>query len=152
MKQLIFLFFSFIVFQCVYSQNCKESFLGTKTPYPHARSSFTPAPKGYNIVFINYAGRHGARHLTKEVNSFYAYQVLNKADSLNELKPEGKKIKKMMMNLEAIEKKNVRSISFAGKQEQREIAARLVGNSNIFSKKDLSIEVYVTKEQRTVQS
>ena len=38
--------------------------LGTKTLYVAGKDTDAPAPAGYAPFFINYIGRHGARHAT----------------------------------------------------------------------------------------
>src|ERR1700749_2056893 len=97
MKKL-FLFLTVVVGAFTASaQNCDPDFLGTKTLYHAPVIKYTTVPTGYAPVFINYVGRHGARHLTKEVNTYYAYKVLNHADSLHGLTSAGQKLREMVL-------------------------------------------------------
>ncbi|HVX51677.1 MAG TPA: hypothetical protein VHB48_16065, partial [Chitinophagaceae bacterium] len=84
-----------------------KQYLGTKTPYPVTRIiRNTPAPKGYQAVFINYVGRHGARFLTKPGSDVLVVNVLALADSNNALTATGRNIKQMARRFEEIEKGN----------------------------------------------
>jgi multiple inositol-polyphosphate phosphatase/2,3-bisphosphoglycerate 3-phosphatase len=86
--------FLFPFFLCFFSINapaqCPQIYSGTKTLYSSTDRKYTAPPKGYAPVFINYVGRHGARHLTKDVNVSFAYALLQQADSLQGLSAEGK--------------------------------------------------------------
>src|ERR1700761_7813027 len=135
-----------------YAQNCTTDFLGTKTLYTKPAKNKHTAPAGYQPVFVNYVGRHGARHLTKDVNTYYAYKLLMQADSLNALTAEGAKLKKAVVNLNKVEKGNTKSISDEGRAELRGIGERLyTDNSSVF-KGSLHFNVAITKEVRTKQS
>lgn len=134
------------------AQDCPRSD-GTKTLYKPQQAKFISPPPGYSAVFINHVGRHGARHLTKDVNTYPAYRLLYKADSLNELTSEGQKLWKMVLSLREIEVKGLKSISERGKEEQRSIARRMVVNyPGVFSGSALSVRIKATKEIRTSQS
>lgn len=111
-----------------------------------------PAPRGYEPVFINHVGRHGARHLTKDVASSFAFQLVQKADSLNSLTTEGKKLRQMILRLEKIEKKDFESISAEGKSEQQGLAKRMVANYPSLFSSAPSVRVTVAKKARTAQS
>ena len=117
----IFLFFSIYGFVPLFSlgQNCQEPFLGSKTLYQSQQKQNIAPPKGYLPVFINHVGRHGARHLTKDVNTSYVYQLLFQGDSLNGLSIAGKLLKAKILLLEKIEKNDIKSISFRGIKEQK---------------------------------
>jgi len=145
-------FFGFIPFFSI-GQTCKESFLGSKTLYQSQQQQYIAPPKGYLPVFINHVGRHGARHLTKDVNATYIYQLLLHADSLNGLSKAGKLLKEKILALEKVEKKNIKSISFRGKTEQVGIADRMFANySNVFTNQKPLLHISYTKEIRTLQT
>ncbi|OKS87129.1 histidine-type phosphatase [Mucilaginibacter polytrichastri] len=134
------------------AQNCPDTFLGTKTLYPAPNQKYAPVPKGYEPVFINHVGRHGARHLTKEVKIAYAYQLLQKADSANALTKQGQLLKQMILRLEKVEGVDVKSISEEGRIELQDIARRMYAqNKNVFAK-TANLNVGITKEIRTKQS
>ncbi|MGG9961826.1 histidine-type phosphatase [Ferruginibacter sp. SUN106] len=150
-----------IISICLYSfvplvsngQNCKEPFLGSKTLYQSQQQKYSAPPKGYAPVFINHVGRHGARHLTKDVNSSFIYQLLFQADSANGLSAAGKLLKEKIVRLEKAEKKNFKSISFRGKTEQQGLADRMYANySNVFNNTKPVLHISYTKEIRTLQT
>lgn len=135
-----------------FAQDCPVVFLGTKTLYQKPIAKLTEVPAKYKLVFINYVGRHGARHLTKEVNSYQAYQLLIKADSLHVLTEKGQALKQQVLNLENVEKGNVKFISAEGKAELQGIGERMVKQNPELFKQSAKIKVSVTKEIRTLQS
>jgi multiple inositol-polyphosphate phosphatase/2,3-bisphosphoglycerate 3-phosphatase len=134
------------------AQNCGSGFLGTKTLYKAAAHKYTPPPAGYKAVFINHVGRHGARHLTKDVKSTLAYALLFEADSANALTEKGKKLKQMVIALKKIEKGNTKSISDEGKDELTSLGERMYANYPTVFSKPVHLKVAVTKEIRTKQS
>jgi len=150
MKNYIFSLFLFFVTNSGYSQNIS---LGTKTLYVPQQTHYTKVPQGYQPVYINFVGRHGARHLTKDVNVSVAYQLVKKADSLNQLSLEGKELKVKLANLQKEESGHVASISKSGAEELKGIAKRLfIQNKTAFDKNSSSILVATTKKGRTKES
>jgi multiple inositol-polyphosphate phosphatase/2,3-bisphosphoglycerate 3-phosphatase len=151
---IIFLFLCIDAVLCssVNAQNCNADFLGTKTLYKSGKQKYTPAPAGYAPVFINYVGRHGARHLTKDVKTTSAYSLLIKADSLNALTRKGKQLKQMVIALQKVEKGNTKNISAEGKEELQGLGQRMQDNYNDIFKGGANLNVTVTKEVRTEQS
>ncbi len=148
----LFTFIFFVSGWSLTAQDCKVS-AGTKTLYTPQQVTYTNVPAGYKPVFINYVGRHGARHLTKDLNSTLAYKLLVKADSVHALTEEGIKLKKMVELLRSIEAPSLKSISQRGKNELQSIAERMVkNNSSILNQPSLNINVQITKEVRTAQS
>ncbi len=151
--RIIFVSILFIQFRfAAFAQDCQVDFLGTKTLYSNPSQNLSPNPAGYAPVFINYIGRHGARHLTKDVKTSYAYQLLLKADSAGALTPKGQELRQMVLLLEKVEKGNIKFISAEGKTELQGIAERMAKqNSSVFNQ-TASLKVSVTKEIRTKQS
>lgn len=135
-----------------FAQTSTKSFLGSKTLYKPLQSVYTPTPKGFEPVFINHLGRHGARHLTKDVAVTLAYKLIAKADSLNELSAKGQLLKQKVWKLQKVELENFESISEEGREEQFGIAERMYSNfSPVFSGNPV-INVAVTKKIRTTQT
>lgn len=135
------------------SQSCKDNFLGSKTLYLSQQYKNSTVPNGYHAVFINHVGRHGSRHVTKDVNSAYLYRVLLQADSMHQLSAGGLLLKEKISRLEKIEKNNFKSISIQGKKEQAELAGRMYAQyPDVFSGTKLVIDVAYTKEIRTLQT
>ena len=77
---------------------CLQQYWGTKKLYQPADTGCALAPQGYEPIFINYVGRHGARHLTSLNDLLLMQQTLNGADSANALTDEGVQLKKMINN------------------------------------------------------
>lgn len=150
--RFLFLSTALLVTMFAAAQNCSSAYLGTKTLYPAAAHKYTPPPAGYVPVFINHVGRHGARHLTKDVAASYAFSAVAKADSLTALTGEGKKLRQMILALEKIEKKEVESISAEGKKEQQGLAKRMMMNYPALFASATAINVRVAKKLRTSQS
>ncbi|MBW4888215.1 histidine phosphatase family protein [Mucilaginibacter sp. HMF5004] len=148
-------FVLFIISVCslsVQAQTCADKYWGTKTVYQPQQTKYTAIPKGYHPVYINYVGRHGSRHLTKDVAGTLAYTLLQKADSAKALTPEGYKLKAMVDLLQKIEKPLLKSISLRGAEELQSIGERMrLRNTGIF-KPGYKVSVTITKEERTKQS
>ena len=151
-KVLLFIFLTIGVSFIASAQQCGDNFLGTKTLYKNSSQKYTPAPAGYFPVFINHVGRHGARHLLKDVKTTFAYALLFQADSANELTNDGKHLKQMVIALQKVETDNIKFISAEGKNELAGLGKRMYLNyGNVFKTK-VSLSVAVTKEIRTKQS
>lgn len=134
------------------AQTCDSSFLGTKTLYHAPKGMASKPPVGYQPVFINYVGRHGARHLTKGPESEYIYKLLQQADSSQALTSAGLQLKQMVTALQKVENGKTKSISAEGRTELQGIARRLYeANEPVFAGNP-EVEVTITKEVRTEQS
>jgi len=152
-KQSILFFAALLLCSVAASaQNCNNDWLGTKTLYKAPVYHPSVIPDGYNPVFINHVGRHGARHLTKEVNTSFAWQLLHHADSVKALTTKGQQLWKLVQNLTAVEKGQVKSISDEGRDELRGIGKRMYAHyPSVFTGK-VELNVGYTKEIRTKQS
>lgn len=136
-----------------FNSDCINVHYGTKTLYHPLQTNYTPQPEGYEPVFINYVGRHGARHLTSATNDSILFLVLKMAESQKALTHSGEKLKQMDSLLLAIEKGKVSLISEVGKQEQEGIGERMKQNLHaVFSDNNGSINISTTKKERTKQS
>ncbi|MVN22268.1 histidine-type phosphatase [Mucilaginibacter arboris] len=145
--------FLFLVLQfSVYAQNCGHNISGTKTLYQPQQKKLTPAPVGFEPVFVNHVGRHGARHLTKAVDASFTWKMLIRADSLNALTAKGKLLKQMAMKLQKVEQPNLKFISSEGEKEQQQLGARMVDNYKAVFQHSGNIKITTTKEVRTEQS
>ncbi len=154
MKKLLILLTLLINSYCftVLAQNCNSDFLGTKTLYKKPVVKYTAIPAGYQPIFINHVGRHGARHLTKDVSTYFAYKLLMRADSAHALTPQGEKLKQMVLALDKIEKGNTKSISAEGVAELQGIGERMYAQNSSVFKGQQHFNVTITKEIRTKQS
>ncbi len=134
------------------AQNCADKYWGTKTIYQPQQKKYIPAPAGYQAVFINHVGRHGARHLTKDVTASLAYKLLQKADSTQALTGDGIKLLAMVTRLQQIEKPVLKFISIRGAREQQGIGQRMLRNYGNVFKPGYKLNIAITKEERTKQS
>ncbi len=127
--------------------------LGTKTLYKPMQTNYSSPPAGYEPVFINYAGRHGARFQTSITSDSILYIILKNAAINYGLTEAGKKLMCMDSLLINLEKLNISYISERGKEEQESIGKRMAKNfHNIFTNKNGLINVSTTKKERTRQS
>lgn len=152
MKKLFLLLICSFQALFVFSQNCDTGFLGTKTLYKNNFHKNSDPPAGYRAVFINQVGRHGARHLTKEVQTSLAFQLLTRADSLMELTDRGRNLLVMVNKLQKIEHGHTKSISAEGENELKDMGKRMAINyPGVFTGTSVLNEA-ITKEIRTKQS
>ncbi len=141
-----------MISHAAFSQDCASVYLGTKTLYAAPEQKSTALPGGYTPVFINHIGRHGARHLTKEVKKTSAWLLLLKADSAGALTKTGQGLKQMVLALDKVETDHIESISAEGKAELKAIGERMqLANSNLFGQ-SLKINIGITNKKRTKQS
>ncbi|BAV06513.1 histidine-type phosphatase [Filimonas lacunae] len=151
MKRSVFLVILFLFTQQAFSQ--QAPYTGTKTPYPVPKTATSAAPAGYQPVWINYVGRHGARFLTKAGSDVKLLKVLSEAEQKQGLTTTGKLIKQMVQRFLTIEKNNYEFISLLGKQEQAGIGARLLQQyPTVFKGGGKGLSVEVTHKIRTRQS
>jgi multiple inositol-polyphosphate phosphatase/2,3-bisphosphoglycerate 3-phosphatase len=151
-KFLVFSLLFIPVYYC-FAQQCPENVLGTKTLYKPHQTIYHVPPAGYKPVFINHAGRHGARHLTNEVNASLADSLLKKASEKGMLTNDGKRLWRMTLALKKVEKNKAGFISDEGAKELEGIGERMyMNNKTVFSSGSAIRPVMVTKEIRTHQS
>ena len=124
---------------------------GTKTLY-NKNAAEDKIPEGYSAVFINHAGRHGSRHLTKDLTATGGYQLLKKAEAAEMLTDKGIRLLQSLNALHKEEQKNLKSISIQGKEEQRGIADRMYAQYPGLFKKNAAFKIQITKEVRTKQT
>ena len=126
-------------------------FLGTKTPYPAPAGGYTSAPAGFQPVFINYVGRHGARFMTKAGPDVEALRLLDVAEGSQGLTKVGLRVRQMVRRLCEIEKGQYENITLLGAEEQQAIGERMLSRyPAVFTGKGL--DVVVTYKVRTQQS
>src|SRR6201996_195960 len=152
MKKALLLLIVSVFSLAASAQNCNVDFLGTKTLYKNNGQKNTPPPAGYAPVFINHVGRHGARHLTKDVSSTSAWRLLLAADSANALTEKGKQLLQMVKALQKVEKGNTKYISAEGVNELKGLGERMYINYPAVFKGKVNLKVATTKEVRTKQS
>lgn len=126
-------------------------FIGSKTLYTPQQTIYTPPPSGYEPVFINYVGRHGARFLTSAGDDVALQSLLDIAEKQEGLTAMGRRLKRMLILFSCIERNNYGNITLAGRDEQAGIAARMLNlYPGLFKGKGM--DVIVSQKIRTKQS
>jgi len=148
MRKFSFLFVCLLMQKHVFAQ----TYLGTKTPYGGpSHEAYASPPAGYQPVFINYVGRHGARFLTKAGADLQVLEALQAAEKSNALTAIGKKIKAIAQRLQTASKGNYENITLLGQEEQEAIGERMwYTYKSVFSGR--GVEVVTTWKVRTQQS
>jgi len=150
---LLILFIAVNVLLVSFNSDCKDVLWGTKTLYKPLQYEYTSQPLGYDPVFINYVGRHGARHQTSITTDSILYLVLRAAEIDKALTKSGEQLKRMDSLLLIIEKGNVSLITEKGYEEQVAIGKRMARNfPSIFAAGKGFIKISTTKKERTKQS
>src|SRR4051794_26220802 len=125
--------------------------LGTKTPYMPPRLKHTPPPAGYQPVFVDHVGRHGARFLTKAGADQEVLRVLGDAEKQHALTPMGQQVKTIAKRLQAAGKGNYERITLLGGEEQLALGKRMY-EMYASAFKGRGLEVVTTWKLRTQQS
>ncbi|HVZ95783.1 MAG TPA: histidine-type phosphatase [Chitinophagaceae bacterium] len=132
----------------------QPSFYGSKNPYHYSGHDTIQPPAGYHAFFINYAGRHGARHLTNLKEISLLDEFMTYAGDSGGLTGEGRKLQHMIHILLEVEKKYTPgTLSMLGSEEQSGLGKRMAKRyPMIISNANSCITIVSTKEKRTVQS
>ena len=128
--------------------------LGTKTPYTPGSDTAALPPAGYTPFFINYVGRHGARHATNTGELIRLDQWLQAAAESNALLPDGIRLQKMVRAILTVEKKYPSgTLTAVGETEQYRIGKDMGERyPRVVRQPNDCLQVISTPEQRTVQS
>lgn len=148
----------FITFLSIISTTiCNLSFaqskgnFGTKSHYESEQKQFSPEPKGYKVFFVNHAGRHGSRFMTKAKEDSLLLNIFTKAAAENGLTPYGKQWFKAICTLVSIQRTNYGNITQQGAQELNGIANRLLHNTDDILLSH-PVDIWYTHKKRTHQS
>lgn len=124
------------------AQTCKDDFKrdpylagSNYVAYPGPKGSLTPAPKGYEPVYLSHYGRHGSRY---HIGTVYTntYALLQRADSANVLTAKGKTLMQQVKMLKDEAAGRDGELTQLGALQHRQIAERMYRNfPEIFSKK-----------------
>ncbi len=128
--------------------------LGTKTLYTPGADTDAPIPDGYTAFFINYVGRHGARHATGTNEFSRLDQFLHEAETAGMLLPEGKRLAKMVHIIYEVEKNYPSgTLTEVGEAEQYRIGKDMGDRyPDVVRQPDNCLQIMSTPEIRTVQS
>ena len=128
--------------------------LGTKTLYVAGKDTAAPAPAGYVPFFINYIGRHGARHATGTTELQRLDTFLQEAANAGALLPDGQRLQGMIKILLGIENKYPAGrLTAIGEAEQFRIGQDMGQRyPDVVRQPGDCLQVMSTSEVRTVQS
>ena len=101
---------------------------GYYTPYSFDGTAQTPAPAGYEPIYISHYGRHGSRWMTYEEDYTNVLDVFDKAAAENALTPLGKDIHKRVKTLADDGKFRAGALSPLGYKQHKGIARRMFDN------------------------
>lgn len=127
---------------------------GSKTVYTPEDTTSTPAPAGYVPYFINYVGRHGARHVTSLQELSLLDRFLKDAETSGNLTTEGDSLYVRVDRLLSVEKKYTPGdLTQKGREEQFGIGRRMVEHyPSVFSGPGYYLNISWTEQGRTLQS
>lgn len=127
---------------------------GSKTVYTPEDTTNTQAPAGYAPYFINYVGRHGARHVTSLQELATLDRFLKDAEISGNLTTEGDSLYVRVDRLLSIEQKYTPGdLTQKGREEQYGIGRRMVQHyPAVFSGPGYCLNVSWTEQGRTLQS
>ena len=97
-------------------------------PYEFREMPVTPAPKGYEPVYISHYGRHGSRVNWGLSNYTYVIDILEKADSAGILTPEGEGLLQEARKVAEVHHGANGHLTRLGEKEHRMIAERMYEN------------------------
>jgi len=115
--------------------NYRLSF-GSYTSYPEDVSeNYSKVPQGYKAFYISHYGRHGSRYLITSKFYDHVLSVLNKADSLGVITPEGKEFKRKVEQTAQYCVGKYEDLTLLGAEQQKQIATRMYRNfPEVFTK------------------
>jgi multiple inositol-polyphosphate phosphatase/2,3-bisphosphoglycerate 3-phosphatase len=99
-------------------------YLGSKTPYPYGKVSYTVAPVGYEPVFIYFAGRHGSRNLSGFKYDKTWLELLTAAEKTGQITQLGKTLKADIQKITDFEQGRYALLTSLGKKELYNIGVR----------------------------
>lgn len=101
---------------------------GTAMPYLYEKRGQSAPPAGYTPFYINHLSRHGARYLTSASKITPVLKIFNNAAQQNMLTLRGKEVSRFLTELSAQSDGKWGELTTLGKEEQRNIARRMIAN------------------------
>ncbi|WP_447528709.1 histidine-type phosphatase [Vreelandella sp. TE19] len=134
-------------------ENAKATtYFSTKSPYDYVAADLTPAPEGYQPVFIQYVGRHGSRHLSSAKYDKTLFDLLTLADERGQLTAAGSELRQQIARLMAVEEGVYGELSILGGEELYGIGERLGDQFTTLFEQGRPILAHATYKDRTPQS
>ena len=86
----------------------------------------TPSPEGKKPFYISHYGRHGSRYISSRSGYDIPYMMMQEADSLEELTPEGQKVLHEMNIIMQNTENRWGELTGSGKRQLQQIGQRMV--------------------------
>ena len=94
--------------------------------YPDSiTSALTPSPEGKKPFYISHYGRHGSRYISSRSGYDIPYVMMQQADSLDELTPEGQKVLQEMNLVMRNTENRWGELTGFGKKQMQQIGQRM---------------------------
>lgn len=120
--------------------------------YPTPSGRLTPAPKGYEAVYLSHYGRHGSRFSHRDDYYSDPRRMLEAADSAGVLTPLGKSVLSRLRVQYALAKDHIGELTEVGEREHRAIAERMVRNYPSVFRDGARVDCRSTASPRVVLS
>ena len=132
-KKLLFSLFAVAMLPlALFAQTTKEEVLqdlnrtgGVYLAYPVTESANTPAPKGYEPVYVSHFGRHGSRYLIGDRDYRWVGDLLHRADKAGALTPLGRDVMQRIDTLWLEARGRGGDLSPLGVRQHKGIAERM---------------------------
>lgn len=158
----IFAFLALILISAstLFAQTSREEIIadidragGVYYGYTTPTENYTPAPKGFEPVYISHYGRHGARYMTHDYMYDYPVNVLNKAHADGKLTEYGEDVRRRVLEVYAVSERRAGELTQKGIRQHEEIATRMVQNfPELFKQKGLQVDVLSSVFPRCLMS
>jgi len=160
MKSIIFLLLLALFPVLLYAQTTREEVLsdlgrtgGVYYAYPVTESANTPAPKGYEPVYVSHYGRHGSRYLISDNDYTWVYDLLTQARDSDALTTVGIELLTQLDKLMAEARGRGGDLTPLGVRQHKGIASRMAkAYPEIFSSEDAVITARSTLVPRCILS
>ena len=142
------------------AQTTKEEMLadlnktgGVYYAYPVSQAQNTPAPKGYEAVYVSHYGRHGSRYLISDKDYSWVAALLHKADRAGALSSFGTEVMNRLDTLINETEGRSGDLSPLGVRQHKAIARRMAeAYPSIFNSKEASLTARSTLVPRCILS
>lgn len=160
LKTLSLLFLGAAFALPLHAQTTKEETLsdlnrtgGVYYAYPVPDKALTPAPKGYEPVYVSHFGRHGSRYLISDNDVAWVARLMHQGDEAGALTPYGKEILARLDTLMVETDGRSGDLSPLGVRQHKGIATRMANAyPQIFGDKDSKITARSTLVPRCILS
>ena len=125
---------------------------GLDCVYDLSPKASTPAPKGYEAVYISHYGRHGSRYMTSDKHYRRLRQQLDSALALGILTEYGKDVRIRILTAAADAKGRAGLLTDLGARQHRAIARRMFDNYPELMGQPLTVTANATTSRRVIKS